>query len=75
MSGCFLKYWRNLIEKNPPLGTEGQRLNLSVESFQKAQEQAFEAGRQAQIKLREAADELREKYGKSPFEKLFGGPF
>lgn len=75
MSHLFVVFWKRKTEANPSLAEGDVMLRISVESFRKQLEIAFQAGREAQQDLHARANELREKYGKTPFEQLFGRHF
>lgn len=57
----FADYWLKLVDRNPGLRDPASKMTISVESFRRSMEQAYERGRE------QGADT------KSLFEKVFGG--
>jgi hypothetical protein len=75
---AFDEYWITLIQKNPGLENESDRMTISVAAFKKALSRSFEAGLRESESRKKAADDFadigRKDYGKA-FGDLFGGMF
>ncbi len=63
----FMLFWAERVQKNPSLADEDIKIGMTVASFKKQQEKAFNAGRDRQL--------LLDKGKKGSVDDLFGGLF
>jgi len=59
----FTQFWETIKSKNPAMNADDQRMTISVASFKKAMEQAYDKGDADRKAANDAVNRLKESCG------------